>query len=67
MVRDTARGHLSAYLSSPREAVMDHTLHLHLHLYAPCAAKHQMPLSLSNIGNIYGLWKKTELDEQNIK
>lgn len=46
MVRDTARGHLSAYLSSPREAVMDHTLHLHLHLYAPCAAKHQMPLSL---------------------
>ena len=53
MVCDTARGHLSAYLSSPGDAVMDHTLHLHLHLYAPWAAKHHMPLSLylSNIGN----------------
>ena len=57
MVCDTARGHLSAYLSSPGDAVMDHTLHLHLHLYADmlpvllnirCLS---LSLSLSNIGN----------------
>ena len=55
MVCDTARGHLSAYLSSPGEAVMNHTLHLHPHLYAPCAAKHQMPLSLYPILEIRSL------------
>ena len=43
---------------------MDHTLHLHLHLYAPCAAKHQMPLSLQYWK--YSLWKKTESDEQTL-
>ena len=74
MVCDTAWGHLSAYLSSPGDAVMDHTLHyITLHYicitficwHAPCAAKHQMPLYLT-LSIQY--WKYSpECDEQNIR
>ena len=66
MMCDTAPGHLSAYLSSPGEAVMDHTLHLHLHLYAPCAAKHQMPLS-PILEILQSSENRIERVEQNIK